>query len=159
MVIVTGVRYGKAFSPGIKQMLGKHGRSATISGALSLRTHTYMPRLSPNTFVGYWFSTSFPFESKHCPLLTLSFSDRSSPPPPTTAVDTQGIEDQEVEDEVAKITQKSKSKSEAESSHEQIETMPQCEGVLGDFERRTCANPNTTLEEIEFRKVGKLLYE
>lgn len=96
----------------------------------------------------------FPFESKHCPLPTLSFSDRSSPPPPTTAVDTQGIEDQEVEDEVAKITQKSK--SEAESSHEQTETMPQCEGVLGDFERRTCANPNTTLEEIEFRKVCQI---
>ena len=42
--------------------------------------------------------------------------------------------------------------SQEHHGHDQ-DTMKQCAGVLGDLERRTCANPNTTLEEIEFKKV------
>ena len=36
--------------------------------------------------------------------------------------------------------------------------MKQCAGVLGDLERRTCANPNITLEEIEFKKASSFLH-
>ena len=36
--------------------------------------------------------------------------------------------------------------------------MKQCAGVLGDLERRTCANPNITLEEIEFKKASSFFH-
>ena len=104
------------------------------------------------------------------------FSDRSSSPPaPPPPVDnnTQGQdaatarqipEAEETEDEVAQINENAKQQSEIVNRIVEHDTesnkdmMKQCAGVLGDLERRTCANPNITLEEIEFKKASSFLH-
>ena len=102
-------------------------------------------------------------------ILSSYFSDRSSSPPPpidnTKGPDTdthQTHEAEETEDEVAQINENAKQSKLINRLEHETESnkdmMKQCAGVLGDLERRTCANPNITLEEIEFKKVSSFLY-
>ena len=103
-------------------------------------------------------------------ILSSYFSDRSSSPPPPPIDNTKGPDNdthqtheaEETEDEVAQINENAKQSKiinrlehETESNKDMTK---QCAGVLGDLERRTCANPNITLEEIEFKKASSFLH-